>query len=134
MNFVSANASVGTYDPVSGIWDVGLLVETTYPGAPAELITAASLDIVTQVQSIPAPITNFAQIQTGYDIDATPGNDTDNTPDEDDESAVSVLPGSMGNTIDLELAMTGPSSVTIYTTTFLELTIFNQGSHHRYRA
>ncbi len=88
LTYVSSFASRGTYDPISGLWDIGFVAEMTYP--TSSLITEATLNLIATVNNIDVPIINFAQVETGYDIDATPGNDTDQVVDEDDEAKVTI--------------------------------------------
>ena len=52
---MSAQASTGTYDPQSGIWDVPYLAERTLP-ATNIFFTTASLEIVAQVNQDNTPI------------------------------------------------------------------------------
>ena len=83
LSFVSASFSDPTDTFAGNIWTVGTLA----PGASATLsITATVTSGGTK--------TNFAQVQTAdqTDTDSTPGNNTDNTPHEDDEAKVSLTP------------------------------------------
>jgi uncharacterized repeat protein (TIGR01451 family) len=93
LDFVSSNASQGTYDPITGIWDVGTLANGD----------VATLEItVTVLQT--GTLTNCAQVETSdqCDPDSTPGNLVDNTPAEDDEDCVDIS----GQQPDLELTKT----------------------------
>jgi len=76
--FVSATASQGDYDPVSGEWSLGGLGA----GETATLALAATLLDA-------GPFTSVAQVSAAdqADLDSRPGNDD---PTEDDQAAVSV--------------------------------------------
>ena len=101
VSYLSSSASVGSYDDVSGIWTVGNMAD----GA------LETLDVTVTVLDVSAPITNFAQVETANpdDIDSTPGNDTNGTPDEDDEDNVTIdsVPPPV---VDLELTKTADVS------------------------
>lgn len=90
LTFVSANPSVGTYDPVSGIWLIPTL------GATA----SATLPIVVTYDT-PMMITNTAEVIAAdqSDVDSTPGN---NAANEDDQASVRLTPA----TADLSLTKT----------------------------
>ncbi len=72
----------GDYNLFFERWDVGVLES----GESATL----TLTLFTLVENI--SIDNFVQVlaSSKIDPDSTPGNDVDNTPDEDDEAAVSI--------------------------------------------
>lgn len=77
-SYVSHN--VGTYDETTGIWNVGTLANGSF----------TSLSILCNVNAS-GDYDNVAEI-TGHDqadIDSTPNNDT---PDEDDQDEVSIIP------------------------------------------
>ncbi|MFK7908399.1 MAG: DUF11 domain-containing protein, partial [Chitinophagales bacterium] len=97
LTFISSNPSMGTYSDATKTWTVGAV-------ANGETKT---LDIVVEVVSIDAPITCFAQVETASpnDVDSTPGNDSNQTPNEDDEDDVTVTPASTP-LVDLELTKT----------------------------
>ena len=85
--FERAIAGIGSYEPSSGIWDVGeLAVQQT-----------ATLTITAQSTN-DTPLTNVVQVETldQLDPDATPGN---NVPSEDDQASVNVT----GQQIDLSV-------------------------------
>ncbi|MEZ4883457.1 MAG: T9SS type A sorting domain-containing protein [Chitinophagales bacterium] len=84
LSYIGSAASKGTYDSGTGIWTIGNLNSNS----------TATLTINVQVEQINAPITNFAQVQTANetDLDSTPGNDSNNTPNEDDEDDATVNP------------------------------------------
>lgn len=110
----SSNASIGSYS--AGIWTVGDLDNGEF----------ATLDLEVIVGTLTEPITYFAQIETASpnDTDATAGNDTDQTPDEDDEAAVTITQP----TIDLELSVSSNiSSANIGDAATLTLTVSNIG-------
>lgn len=76
--FVSATPSQGSYEPVSGEWEVGTLAANGQ----------ATLTIVVTVLG-PGPFTNVAQVSAAdtYDPDSTPNNDV---PGEDDQSFATI--------------------------------------------
>jgi len=80
----------GSYSLYFETWTVGSLEA----GETATL----ELDLFTLIEEV--DITNFVQVMTTDqdDIDSTPGNDTDQTPDEDDEASVTITPASNGGT------------------------------------
>lgn len=80
------------------------------------------------------PITNFVQVSAAdqEDPDSTPGNDTDQTPDEDDESALTVMPTNIppmgGTDSDLELSITTDTETYgLYENVVYTLTLANNG-------
>ncbi len=83
LSFVSSSASQGSYSSGTNLWTVGTLA----PGVSATLSITATV-------TTGGTKTNFAQVQTAnqIDTDSTPGNNTDNTPHEDDEAVVSLTP------------------------------------------
>lgn len=80
LTFVSATPSVGAYDPVTGIWNLGQVSNLTTP----------TLQIVAQAAS-GMPQTNTAEIITAdqFDPDSTAGNAVAG---EDDQASVIVTP------------------------------------------
>jgi large repetitive protein len=90
LTFVSANPSVGTFDPITGIWSIPTL------GAAA----SATLPIVVTYDS-PMMITNTAEVIAAdqSDVDSTPGN---NAANEDDRATLTLTPA----TADLSLTKT----------------------------
>lgn len=97
LTFNSSTASTGNYNSNTGLWTVGTLTNGS----------SETLTINVTVASITAPITNFAQIETSdkTDPNSTPGNDTNNTPNENDEAAATIHPPVGSNDIDLELTI-----------------------------
>jgi len=91
LNFVNAIPSQGTYNPVTGVWNVG----TIPAGAMATLIQ------ITATVSGVGPFTNTAQVDASnqFDPDSVPGN---NNPAEDDQASVTITP----QQADLALAKT----------------------------
>ncbi|MCP4123103.1 MAG: DUF11 domain-containing protein, partial [Bacteroidetes bacterium] len=81
---LSYMSSTGAYIPGSGLWIIGNIAADSI----------ATILITAKVTSISAPITNFAQVETATpnDSDSTPGNNTDNIPNEDDEDEVTIQP------------------------------------------
>ncbi|MCR9296254.1 MAG: DUF11 domain-containing protein, partial [bacterium] len=90
LTFVSATPSRGTYNPQTGIWNVGAISNNSNE----------SLEIFATVNNIGVK-TNVAEVATAdqADPDSTPGN---NVPSEDDQDSVSVRP----TLIDLSLEKT----------------------------
>ncbi len=80
LNYVSSSASLGDYDPASGIWTVGIL----------EAGTAATLELSARVVS-PNQMSNTAEVFTSdqADPDSTPNNNIER---EDDQQTVEVIP------------------------------------------
>jgi uncharacterized repeat protein (TIGR01451 family) len=66
LSFVSAAPSQGSYDEVTGLWDVGTVSTTSPP----------SLAITAQVTAASGTITNFAEVTSadGEDMDSTPND------------------------------------------------------------
>ncbi len=88
--FVSSSPSLGTYDAVTGVWNVGTLASA---GRATLTITATPTSI--------GPKTNTAQVRSAdqFDPDSTPGN---SLATEDDQASIIVTP----QQIDLALAAT----------------------------
>ena len=82
--FTSDNESQGEYNLFFQRWDVGML----------ESGASATLELTLFVLVDGVDITNFFQVLSSAtaDPDSTPGNDNDQTPDEDDEAAVTISP------------------------------------------
>jgi uncharacterized repeat protein (TIGR01451 family) len=80
LSFVSAQATQGAYNPVSGLWHVGTVAQAS----------SQTLTLVATVTT-PGTKTNTAQVWTAneFDIDSTPGN---GNPTEDDLARVSLTP------------------------------------------
>ncbi len=98
MAYSSHLASRGNFDTWNGIWTIGNL----------NINETVKLEVSLFVLNT-NPVTQFVQVQTAspLDIDSTPGNDTNNTPNEDDE-ALLVLPNTgapQPKKVDLELTM-----------------------------
>lgn len=112
MTFVSANPTVGTYDPISGIWALPTL------GATA----VATLPIVATYDT-PMKITNTAEVIAAdqADVDSTPGNGAAN---EDDQSSVTLVPA----TADLSLTKTVSNATPNFgQTVAFTVTLLNSG-------
>ena len=90
-NFVSYSATTGTYDPISGFWEVG-----TLPNGNTENLT---IDVVVNTSG---NYTNTSQViaSDAFDIDSTPSNGVSS---EDDQGDVIVAPEEL---IDLSLTKT----------------------------
>ena len=118
LNITTTTPSVGTF--TSNIWTIGNLAvnQTT------------TLTFRGKVSSLATVTSNFAQVQTASpaDPDSTPGNDTDNTPNEDDETLVTFAPTTAPNA-DLELAMTAnKTTVANGSSVVYTLTLVNKGN------
>ncbi len=114
LTFSSATPTMGLY--TGNTWTIGDLDNGEF----------ATLDLEIIVGTLTEPATYFAQIETASpnDTDATAGNDTDQTPNEDDEAAITITQPS----IDLELNVTSNiSSANIGDATTLTLTVSNIG-------
>ncbi len=126
-NFVYAgsNVSIGSqYNLFFERWDIGFL--------PAG--DTARLDLTLFPLSDTSNVNNFFQVMTSNqdDPDSTPGNDTDNTPNEDDEALAMIFgqeqPPFGGVTADLSLfATTDTSNFTIYENVTYHLVLVNSG-------
>jgi uncharacterized repeat protein (TIGR01451 family) len=85
LTYNSANATQGSFNAGTLTWDIGnLAVNQT-----------VALTINTTVTATSGTIRNFAQVQTASpnDIDSTPGNDTNQTVNEDDEDDATINVG-----------------------------------------
>ncbi len=114
LTFVSASPTMGTY--TGDTWTVGDLDNGEF----------ATLDLEVTVGTLTAPVTYFAQIETASpsDTDSTVGNDTDQTDNEDDETAITISQPS----IDLELSVSSNiSSANLGDAAVLTLTVENIG-------
>ena len=80
----STNATQGTYSSYNEIWDIGSL----------DIGQTVLLNLVLFTLDTDGPKSLFAQVQTADqpDPDSTPGNDTNQSPDEDDEAKVTIFP------------------------------------------
>jgi large repetitive protein len=120
LTFNSATPSVGTYNAVTGIWTIGNL----------NVNATATLSISVTVNALNNSIVNFAQIQTStpIDPDSTPGNDTNQSADEDDEAKVTLF-SATANQCDLELSLTCPytTALPIYQNVPLRAVLVNRG-------
>lgn len=118
LNITNITPSVGTF--TSSIWTVGdLAVDQT-----------VTLTLRGKVTTLTTATSNFAQVQTASpaDPDSTPGNDTDNTANEDDETLTTFSPTLTPNA-DLELSMTSDkTSVANGSTVAYTLTLINKGN------
>ena len=83
------SATQGSYSSYNEIWEIGSLAI-----GQTVLLNLALFTLDTD-----GPKTVFAQVQTTAqpDPDSTPGNDTDQTPDEDDEALVTIYPEGYSN-------------------------------------
>ncbi|MEZ4886641.1 MAG: PQQ-dependent sugar dehydrogenase [Chitinophagales bacterium] len=120
LTFNTSSASLGSYNSNTGLWTIGTLTNGS----------SETLTINVTVVNIAAAITNFAQVETSdkTDPDSTVGNDTNNTPNEDDEAAATVNPPATGNNIDLELDIVcNVSEFNLYQNITYTVSVTNKG-------
>ncbi len=120
LTFTGSNASKGSYNSGSGIWNIGTL----------NIGANATLTINATVNSIVLPITNFAQVKAANetDVDSTPDSNNGSTPQEDDEDDAVILPDNSNNFADLELTKTvNNSSVSAGDQVTYTITVTNKG-------
>jgi len=126
MVYSGDNTSKGNYELFFERWDVGTLAS----GETATL----ELSLFTLVKDV--DLVNFVQVLSSDtdDPDSTPGNDTNQTADEDDEASVTVTPianggpGGGSGSADLELSIsTDASSYNQYTFVTYTLNLVNNG-------
>jgi large repetitive protein len=118
LGITTITPSVGTF--ANKIWTIGTV----------NIGQTVALTCRGVVASLNKTEYNFAQVQTAspQDADSTPGNDTDFTANEDDETLITIAPTTTPNA-DLELTMTsdkatvGNASTLAYT-----LTLTNKGN------
>ncbi len=112
LSFVASTATVGTYDPISGVWSVGSLAS----------LGNATLTITARVESAGVK-TNVAEVTTAdqFDIDSTPGN---NVATEDDFASVAVTPASADLSLEKTVSTSTPNVGSQVTFT---LTVRNAG-------
>ena len=110
LEYVSSNVSQGSYDPVSGLWDIGTLP----PTASADLIVVARLVATGNLRNV-AEISRCDQ----RDIDSIPNS---GAPEADDLQAVSlaVLPAAI-TLISFDAAYTEGGAVALSWATGIEL-------------
>jgi large repetitive protein len=118
MAYNSNITTKGSYESYTGIWTIG----TVLPNETVELkLTVFTLQATT---------TQFAQVQTNSanDPDSTPGNDTNQTPNEDDEALAAIPSANPAKLIDLQLVMTSTKTlVTAGDVVVFTLKIENKG-------
>ena len=126
MVYSDAEVTQGRYRLFFERWEVGAL-------ASGE---SATLDLILFTLVEGAEITNFVQVMNSNkpDPDSTPGNDNDDTPDEDDEAAVTIVPFENGgvNTgdgvADLSISiMADNADYEIYEHVVYTITVTNDG-------
>ncbi|MEZ4886638.1 MAG: CARDB domain-containing protein [Chitinophagales bacterium] len=118
LSLQGSSTATGSY--ASGVWTVGTLLS----GESAILILEITVD------AIVTPLTYFAQVQTVSpdDIDSTPGNNSSQTPSEDDESSVTISPTVAPTDIDLELDIScNVSEFNLYQNVTYTITVTNNG-------
>jgi large repetitive protein len=118
LSITSITPSVGTF--ALDTWTIGNV----------NLNQTVTLTCRGKVTSLATATSNFAQVMTAnpLDPDSTPGNDTNNTADEDDETLVTFAPTTAPNA-DLELTMTADkSTVSNGSTVAYTLTLINRGN------
>ncbi|MGB0931466.1 MAG: T9SS type A sorting domain-containing protein, partial [Chitinophagales bacterium] len=119
-HFSSTYEVVSKGNLVSGGWDVGDLAS----GDGAVVIFEGIVQLSTESSVF------FAQVETAspQDSDSTPGNDTDQTPDEDDEAKLTFSPSGSTN-IDLEANMTSSqANLSLYSNITFTLEVTNNSS------
>lgn len=118
LNITSITPSLGSFD--IDTWTIGNVgVNQT-----------ATLTCRGKVSTLTTATSNFAQVQTASpdDPDSTPGNDTNNTANEDDETLVTFSPTASPNA-DLELSMvSNKTNVTNGSAVAYTLTLINKGN------
>ncbi len=116
LTYLSSTATLGSYDPVSGDWDVDFLRN----GRMDTLWIEVRLDTATTVYNL-AEITAHEE----NDIDSDPNN-SGGTPTEDDEAEETIAVGKFDLALKKEVFSPGPfqggDDVTF------EITVYNQGS------
>ena len=126
MVYSDDDPSKGDYSLFFERWDVGSL----------ESGESATLELVLFTLVEEEDITNFVQVLTSStdDPDSTPDNDIDQTPDEDDEAAITITPianggpGGGNGSADLELSIsTDASSYDQYDFVTYTVTLHNDG-------
>ena len=123
MVFTSASAAKGGFDLFNATYNVGSLA-----AGESTTLTLTLFTLVTDQD-----ITLFAQVMTAspLDADSTPGNDTDQTPDEDDEASIIIMPGDGGvmgeGTADLSLSISADEGFNIYENVTYTVTLTNDG-------
>ncbi|MCZ7646853.1 MAG: C25 family cysteine peptidase [Planctomycetota bacterium] len=112
IDYDSSVPAQGSYDPATGIWDVG-----TMPANASRVLTVTGTVATTGAKTLTAQVANTLL----PDVDSTPNN---NVPTEDDQASVTVTPG----LIDLSLTETvsNPTPV-LGTDVVLTLTLRNDG-------
>jgi uncharacterized repeat protein (TIGR01451 family) len=118
MAFNSQMVSQGSYASYNGLWTVGTLA----PGDTAVLTLT--------VFTLQTTLNSFIQVRTASptDLDSTPNNDTNNSPNEDDEALLSVPSASNNPFIDLGLKLTADkSSVSAGGTVAFTMVVDNSG-------
>ncbi len=122
--YTSSSVTQGEYNLFFERWDVGTLA----PGQSATL-TLVLFPLVTD-----SSVVNFFQVLSagGDDSDSTPGNDTDNTANEDDEALVTIIgpvqPPQGGQTADLSLfASVDSTNFNLYEDVTYRLILVNNG-------
>lgn len=98
LDFVSADATTGTYDPGSGTWDAGELGGGEV--ATLQIVAATTGD---------APLTNLAEVTAADqpDVDSEPAN---GDPAEDDQASVAVDPQPPGSSASPAAPADGPQT------------------------
>ncbi|MEL6926150.1 MAG: T9SS type A sorting domain-containing protein, partial [Bacteroidota bacterium] len=123
MVFTSAAATKGGYDLFNEVWNVGTL-------AAGE---TATLDLVLFTLVAGQDLTFFTQVVTAtpMDKDSTPGNDMDQTPDEDDEAAVTITFASESTDrvmADVSISMDAPDNFSMHDNITFTISVSNEMS------
>ena len=121
LTFASATATIGSYNPATGIWNIGNLA----------VLESATLTLQATVGNLTAAVTNFAQVQTASpndDPDSTPGNDFNNTTNEDDEDGATISPAGTGY-VDIEVSISASNpNPAIYAYVTFTIAVFNNSA------
>ena len=101
VSYVSSSADLGSYDPSTGIWNVGTLPAPAVQGGTPFYFF---LTIVAEVVGTSGDCCNIAEIATSDqpDDDSEPGNEDGDQGEDDEDKAVFEIE-EIDNTIDLEL-------------------------------
>ncbi len=105
VTFDSADATVGSFDDASGVWDIGDL-------ASGQSVTLELTTVVDEAGSI----VNHAQVATAdqFDPDSTPGNDAASEDDQDSATIESLVAGPMAADNDYSVPVSGAQNLNAF--------------------